>query len=130
MIVGNGIQLIKLWLEVGQTEQERRMTARIHDPLRQWKLSPMDVESWPRWYEYSRARDEMFKATDTKHAPWYILRSDDKRRARLNCLSYLLKLIPYQKLPRPTVKLPARSKKHRYDDQATLKGRRFVREKY
>jgi polyphosphate kinase 2 len=130
MIVGNGIQLIKLWLEVGQQEQERRMTARINDPLRQWKLSPMDVESWPRWYEYSRARDKMLEATDTKHAPWYILRSDDKRRARLNCLSYLLKLIPYQKLQRPHVKLPARWRKHRYDDQATLKGRRFVREKY
>jgi polyphosphate kinase 2 len=130
MIVGNGIQLIKLWLEVGQDEQERRMTARINDPLRQWKLSPMDVESWPRWYEYSRARDRMFEATDTKHAPWYILRSDDKRRARLNCIAYLLKLIPYQKLPRPHVKMPARWKKHRYDDQATLEGRRFVREKY
>ena len=84
VIVDNGIQLIKIWLEVGQAEQERRMTARIEDPLRQWKLSPMDVDSWPRWYEYSRARDRMLEATDTKHAPWYILRSDDKRRARLN----------------------------------------------
>ena len=89
-IVANGIQLIKIWLEVGQEEQERRMTARIEDPLRQWKLSPMDVESWPRWYEYSRARDRMLEATDTKHAPWYVLRSDDKRRARLNCLAHIL----------------------------------------
>ena len=75
------------------------MTARIEDPLRQWKLSPMDVESWPRWYEYSRARDRMLEATDTKHAPWYILRSDDKRRARLNCLAHILGSIPYKKMP-------------------------------
>ena len=129
-IVGSGIQLIKLWLEVGQQEQERRMTARIDDPMRQWKLSPMDVESWPRWYEYSRARDRMFEATDTKHAPWYILRSDDKRRARLNCLSHILDLIPYKPLRHEKVKLPKRWTKHRYDDQASLKGRRFVAEKY
>jgi polyphosphate kinase 2 len=130
MMMGNGIQLIKLWLEVGQEEQERRMTARIHDPLRQWKLSPMDVESWPRWYDYSRARDAMFDATDTKHAPWYVLRSDDKKRARLNCIAHILKTIPWKPVDRPEVKLPARSKEHRYDDQAALKGRRFVREKY
>jgi polyphosphate kinase 2 len=129
-IIGNGIQLIKLWLEVGQEEQERRMTARIEDPLRQWKLSPMDLKSWPRWYEYSRARDRMFEATDTKEAPWYILRSDDKRRARLNCLAHILQLIPYEELPRKKVKLPKRSTKERYDDQASLKGRRFVAEKH
>jgi polyphosphate kinase 2 len=130
MIVGNGIQLIKVWLEVGQEEQERRMTARIDDPLRQWKLSPMDLESWPRWYEYSRARDKMFDATDTKHAPWYIVRSDDKRRARLNCISHILGLIPYKSLPHEKVKLPKRWKTHEYDDQASLKGRRFVAERY
>jgi polyphosphate kinase 2 (PPK2 family) len=129
-IVRNGIQLIKLWLEVGQEEQERRMTARIDDPLRQWKLSPMDLESWPRWYEYSRARDRMFEATDTKHAPWYVLRSDDKKRARLNCLTHILGLIPYKKVRHEKVKLPKRWKKHRYDDNASLKGRRFVPEKY
>jgi len=129
-IVGTGIQLIKLWLEVGQDEQERRMQARIDDPLRQWKLSPMDLESWPRWYDYSRARDRMFEATDTKHAPWYVVRSDDKKRARLDCLSHILRLIPYKKLHHDKVKLPKRSKKHRYDDQASLKGRRFVAEKY
>jgi polyphosphate kinase 2 len=129
-IVGSGIQLIKLWLEVGQQEQERRMSARIEDPLRQWKLSPMDLESWPRWYEYSRARDRMFEATDTKHAPWHILRSDDKRRARLNCLSHILELIPYKTVARAKVKLPKRWKKHRYDDQASLKGRKFVAEKF
>jgi polyphosphate kinase 2 len=130
LIVGNGIQLIKLWLEVGQKEQERRMNARIEDPLRQWKLSPMDIESWPRWYEYSRARDRMFEATDTKHAPWYILRSDDKRRARLNCLAHVLELIPWKTLPHEKVKLPKRRTKDRYDDQASLKGRRFVAERY
>ena len=129
-IVGNGIQLIKIWLEVGQEEQERRMTARIEDPLRQWKLSPMDVDSWPRWYDYSRARDRMLEATDTKHAPWYILRSDDKRRARLNCLAHILRLIPYKKVPRDRVKLPKRSTKNRYDDQASLRGRRFVAAQY
>jgi polyphosphate kinase 2 len=130
LVVRTGIQLIKFWLEVGQDEQERRMQARIDDPLRQWKLSPMDVESWPRWYEYSRARDRMLEMTDTKDAPWYILRSDDKRRARLNCLAHILKVIPYKTLPRDKVKLPKRWKQHRYDDQAPLKGRRFVPEKY
>jgi polyphosphate kinase 2 len=130
VIVANGIQLIKLWLEVGKEEQERRMTARIDDPLRQWKLSPMDLDSWPRWYDYSRARDRMFEVTDTKHAPWYILRSDDKRRARLNCITHILGLIPYEDVPRKKVKLPPRSKKGHYDDQASLKGRRFVAEKY
>jgi polyphosphate kinase 2 len=130
VIVRNGIQLIKYWLEVGQEEQTRRMTARIDDPLRQWKLSPMDLESWPRWYEYSRARDRMLKETDTKHAPWYILRSDDKRRARLNCLAHILKQIPYKVVPHDKVKLPKRSTKHRYDDDASLKGRQFVAETY
>jgi polyphosphate kinase 2 len=130
LIVGSGIQLIKLWLEVGQEEQVRRMTARIDDPLRQWKLSPMDLESWPRWYEYSLARDRMLKHTDTKHAPWHILRSDDKKRARLNCIAHLLKLIPYEDVPRKKVKLPKRWTKNRYDDQASLKGRKFVPEKY
>lgn len=129
-IVKNGIQLIKLWLEVGQDEQLRRMTARVDDPLRQWKLSPMDVESWPLWYEYSRARDRMLAATDTKEAPWYVLRSDDKRRARLNCLSHILGLIPYKRVPREKVKLPGRRKKNRYDDEASLEGKRFVAEKW
>jgi polyphosphate kinase 2 len=130
LVVENGIQLVKIWLEVGQEEQERRMKARISDPLRQWKLSPMDLESWPHWYDYSRARDQMLEATDTKEAPWYILRSDDKRRARLNCLAQILELIKYKELPRKKVKLPARSNKHRYDDQASLKGRRFVPDRY
>jgi polyphosphate kinase 2 len=129
-IVDAGIRLVKYWLEVGNKEQERRFAARITDPLRQWKLSVMDLPSREKWYEYSRARDAMLKATDTKHAPWHILRSDDKKRARLNCIAHLLEQIPYKKLPKPKIDLPKRSKKHEYDDQATLKGRRFVPEKY
>jgi len=129
-IVDAGILLIKIWLEVGQDEQERRFTARINDPLRQWKLSPMDIESYGRWYDYSRARDMMLKATDTKHAPWHIVRSDDKRRARLNCISHILRMIPFKTVSRAKVKLPKRSNKHKYDDQVTLKGMKFVAEKY
>ena len=129
-IVDGGITLIKLWLEVGKEEQERRFAARIGDPLRQWKLSPMDIESWKRWYDYSRARDMMLKVTDSKHAPWYIVRSDDKRRARLNCISHILKQIPFKKVPRAKVVLPKRSDKGKYDDRGTLKGRHFVPESY
>ena len=127
-IVQSGIVLIKFWLEVGQEEQRRRFEARIEDPLRQWKLSPMDVESYPRWYSYSRARDMMLATTDTKEAPWYIVRSDDKRRARLNCISHFLSLIPYKGVRREKIKLPKRSQKGQYDDQATMAGRKFVRE--
>ena len=129
-IVDGGIQLIKYWLEVSNEEQSRRFEARIHDPLRQWKLSPVDLPSREKWYEYSRARDLMLEATDTKHAPWYILNSDDKKRARLNCITHLLSLIPYKDVPRAKIKLPQRSKKGAYDDQATLKGRNFIPEQY
>jgi len=129
-MVDAGIILIKYWMEVGKKEQERRFHARIEDPLRQWKLSPMDLESFRRWYEYSRARDMMMKATDTKHAPWYVVRSDDKKKARLNCISHLLSKIPYGKAPREKVKLPKRKNKDAYDDQAPLKGRHHVPEKY
>jgi polyphosphate kinase 2 len=129
-IIDAGIILIKYWLEVSNKEQERRFGARITDPLRQWKLSVIDLPSREKWYEYSRARDAMFKATDTKHAPWHILRSNDKKRARLNCIAHLLGQISYKKLARGKIDLPKRSKKHEYDDQAALKGRRFVPEKY
>ena len=129
-IVDAGITLIKYWMEVGKKEQERRFEARIKDPLRQWKLSPMDLESFRRWYEFSRARDKMLAATDSKHAPWYLVRSDDKKKARLNCISHLLSMIPYGKVPRDKVRLPKRKNKDSYDDQAPLKGRRFVPEKY
>jgi polyphosphate kinase 2 len=125
-VVNAGIVLIKLWLEVGPEEQDKRFAARISDPLRQWKLSPMDVQSYSRWYDYSRARDSMFKYTDSKHAPWFIVRSDDKRRARLNCIGHILATIPYKKISRPKIKLPKRSNKHAYDDRVSLKGRHFV----
>jgi len=129
-IVDGGIILLKYWLEVGKKEQQRRFDARIKDPLRQWKLSPMDLESFRRWYDFSRARDLMLKATDSKHAPWFIVRSDDKRRARLNCISHLLSNIPHGKAPRPKVSLPARKNQGHYDDQAPLKGRHFIPEKF
>jgi polyphosphate kinase len=129
-ITNAGIILIKFWLEVGQEEQQRRFEARIEDPIRQWKLSPMDLESYSRWYAYSRARDMMLETTDTKEAPWHIVRSNDKRRARLNCIAHLLSLIPYKEVERDKIKLPKRSAKGEYDDQATLKGRTFVPEKY
>jgi polyphosphate kinase len=129
-LVDGGVQLIKYWLEVSNEEQSRRFEARIHDPLRQWKLSPVDLPSREKWYEYSRARDLMLEATDTKHAPWYLLNSDDKKRARLNCISHLLSIIPYKDVPREKIKLPERSKKGAYDDQATLKGHNFISERY
>ena len=129
-MVDAGILLTKYWLEVGNKEQKRRFEARINDPLRQWKLSPMDLPSRSKWYQYSRARDRMLDATDTKHAPWYIVASDDKKRARLNCIAHLLSLIPYKRLPRDDVKLPKRSTKDAYDDEATMKGRKFIPQKY
>jgi polyphosphate kinase 2 len=129
-IVKAGIILIKFWLEVGQEEQERRFRARMEDPLRQWKLSPMDLESYARWEAYSEARDMMLATTDTEDAPWHIVRSDDKRRARLNCIAHFLSLIPYKEVSRDKIKLPKRVSKEGYDDQAALQGRNFVPEKY
>lgn len=130
VFVGNGITLIKYWLEVGNSEQKRRFEARIGDRLRQWKLSAMDLPSRERWFEYSRARDLMFEATDTDEAPWHVVRSDDKKRARLNCIAHLLSIIPYEPISRPEVKLPKRSTKHAYDDEATIKDRRWIPEKF
>ena len=129
-MVQNGLLLIKFWLEVGNKEQARRFEARITDPLRQWKLSAMDLPSRARWYEYSRARDAMLAATDTDAAPWHIVRSDDKRRARLNAIAHLLTLVPHRRVARAKVTLPRRSHKHAYDDEASLEGRRFVPERY
>ena len=129
-LVDGGTRLIKIWLEVGQEEQERRFKARIEDPLRQWKLSPMDVESYKRWYDYSIARDLMLEHTDTDFAPWHIVRSDDKKRARLNCIAHILSRIPYEKVKHEKVKLPSRSQKKKYDDHATIAGRRFAEERY
>ncbi len=130
MMVENNIILVKYWLEVSNDEQARRFKARIDDPLRQWKLSRTDIPSRVKWFEYSRARDLMFEASDTKHSPWFIVPSDDKKRARLNCIHHLLSRIPYGKVPREKVKLADRSTKNAYDDQRSLKGRRFIPQKY
>jgi polyphosphate kinase len=116
--VESGIQLIKYWFEINQDEQTRRFQSRINDPRKIWKLSPMDLESHRRWYDYSRARDDMLVATDMPHAPWYIVDADDKRRARLNCISHLLSLIPYRELDREKLKLPRRQKPHGYAEPA------------
>jgi polyphosphate kinase len=125
-MMDGGILLVKYWLDVGMKEQERRFKDRIHDVRKTWKLSPMDTASYKRWYDYSRARDAMLTATDTDFAPWYIVRSDDKNRARLNCISHLLSLIPYTDPQLEEVKLGKRNLKDKYDDEASLKGRRFI----
>jgi polyphosphate kinase 2 len=109
-MVDSGIILLKYWLEVSPEEQTRRLKSRIDDGRKIWKLSPMDLKSYSRWYDYSRARDEMFAATDTGFAPWYVVRSEDKRRGRLNMISHLLERIPYEDTPRAKVKLPDRQK--------------------
>lgn len=129
-IVASGIKLVKYWLEVNNDEQKRRFEARIDDPLRQWKLSPMDLPSRERWYEYSKARDMMLDATDTEWSPWHIIHSDDKKRARLNCLSHFLSLFPYEPVPREKVKLPERSLQHSYDDETPMQNRHWIPEKY
>ena len=129
-ITENGIRLIKYWLEVSNKEQKERFEARVEDPMRQWKLSDMDLPSRERWYDYSHARDKMLEATDTKHAPWHLISSDDKRRARLNLISHFLKLIPYKAAAPKKVKLPTRDKSKAYDDEASIKDRRWIEEKF
>ncbi|MGK7871920.1 MAG: polyphosphate kinase 2 [Xenococcaceae cyanobacterium] len=129
-IVDSGIKLIKYWLDTSIEEQERRFKGRINDARKVWKLSPMDVESYKRWYDYSRARDDLLVASDTDSAPWYIVPADDKKRARLNCISHLLSLIPYQDLPREKVKLGERDMTGKYDDQLSPDERRFIPQKY
>ena len=129
-MIDSGIQLIKYWFDISMDEQERRFQARIDDPRKIWKLSPMDVASFKRWYDYSRARDDMLAATSTGWAPWYIVPADNKRRARLNCISHLLSMIPYKKLSREEVQLGKRSMKGRYDDKGSISQFRFIPEKY
>jgi polyphosphate kinase 2 len=130
-LVEDGVILVKYWLSVGNEEQERRFRARIQDPMRQWKLSPIDLEARRRWYEYSRARDAMFVASDTAHAPWYVVRADDKRRARLNCISHLLSVIPYEDVVRhEKVELPKRDPSGSYDDVEALESRRSIPEPF
>ena len=127
-IVESGVKLIKYWLEVSPEEQTRRLTDRIDDPRKIWKLSPMDLKSYSRWYDYSRARDDMFAATDTGFAPWFVVRSDDKRRARLNLIRHLLAQIPYKKLKREKIELPKRQKRHGYREPAYAY--KYVEEQY
>jgi polyphosphate kinase 2 len=129
-LIGGGIILIKLWLEVGNDEQEKRFEARIDDPVRQWKLSPMDLPARSRWYDYSRARDRMLAKTDTRLSPWFLVHSDDKKTARLNTIEHILSLIPYKKIPHKKVKLASRSEKGSYDDEKSIARRRWVRERY
>lgn len=119
VLVSNGIILLKYWLEVSEKEQHRRFLARIEDPSKRWKLSPMDLESHRRWYDYSRARDAMLAATDTPWAPWYIVPSDDKKRARLNCIADILGRIPYEEVPYTPPKLPRRQKPKGYKEDKT-----------
>jgi len=125
-MITHGLQLIKYWFDVSMDEQERRFRKRATDPRRIWKLSPMDVASFNRWYDYSRARDAMLKATDTDDTPWHIVQADDKKRARLNCIAHLLKQIPYKDLTGKQVKLGKRKTKGKYDDEARMASRRFV----
>lgn len=125
-----GILLIKYWFDVGMDVQEKRFRARISDPRKTWKLSPMDVESFNRWYDYSRARDDMLTATSTEHAPWHIVRSDDKKRARLNCITHLLSQFPYKEQPRPKVDFGKRKTKGSYDDMAFVTQFGHIPEKY
>ncbi|WP_417349924.1 polyphosphate kinase 2 [Ferrimonas sp.] len=129
-IADSGIILIKYWFEISMEEQERRFKARIKDPRKTWKLSPMDLESYHRWYEYSRARDAMFAATHNKHAPWHIVRSDDKKRARLNCISHFLSQFPYEEVDRDKVKLGKRLLNGEYDDKASIADYPFIKEPF
>ena len=129
-IVQSGIQLIKYYFDVSFEEQRRRFRSRIEDPTKHWKLSPTDLESQRLWYEYSRARDEMFAKTSPGYAPWYIIPSNDKRRARLNCISHLLSMFPYEEIPFEVPKIPGRKTKHAYDDEASLAGQTFVPQRY
>jgi len=115
-VVNSGITLVKYWLEVSEDEQQRRFESRIADARKIWKLSPMDVKAASRWYDYSRARDDMLLATDTQFAPWHILDSNDQRRGRLNCISHFLSLIPYKEVKREKIKLPKRQKRKGYVD--------------
>ena len=123
VIVQSGVILVKYWFEIGQEEQTRRFRSRMTDGRKLWKLSPMDLESHRRWYDYSRARDEMLMATDTTAAPWYIVNADDKKRARLNCIAHLLSLIHYEDVTPKMVKLQRRQKAHGYEEPATRPSR-------
>ena len=129
-ITERGVLLIKYWFDVSMEEQERRFQSRIEDLRKIWKLSPMDLESYKRWYQYSKARDRMLEATDTEHAPWHIVHSNNKRLARLNCIAHFLSQIPYKELPGEKINLGNRNKKGEYDDTDSLESRQFIPEIY
>jgi polyphosphate kinase len=129
-ILASGIILVKFWMEVDRDEQEKRFRERIHDPMKQWKLSPIDLAAYARWYDYSRARDLMLEATDTPECPWHIVNANDQKRARLNLIARLLELVPPGKVKRPKVHLPKRSNKNEYDDAKSIRGRNFVPERF
>jgi polyphosphate kinase len=129
MLIRSGVKLIKYWFSVSNEEQERRFQARANDPMRRWKLSPMDVTAREKWVEYSRAKDEMFRYTDIKHAPWYVVNADDKRRARLNCIRHLLTMVPYEDLTPPPLELPPRQPEQGYV-RPPLEEQTFVPEHY
>jgi polyphosphate kinase 2 len=129
MLIRSGIILIKYWFSVSDEEQERRFQARLHDPTKRWKLSPMDLESRRRWEDYSKAKDEMFAYTDIKQAPWYVVNADSKRKARLNCISHLLSMIPYEDLTPSKIKLPPREDKKGYE-RPPITDQTFVPEIY
>jgi len=128
LLKNNGIILIKYWFEVSEKEQHRRFLRRIEDPMRRWKLSPMDLESHRRWYDYSRARDAMFAATDTAQSPWHVVQADDKMRARLNCISHLLSVVPWERIRQEKVTLPDRQRPKGY--KAPDWNYRWIPEKY
>jgi polyphosphate kinase 2 (PPK2 family) len=129
-ITESGILLVKYWLDTSMEEQEKRFKDRMDDPRKIWKLSPMDIESYQRWYDYSRARDAMLDATDKDYAPWYIVPANDKKRARLNCISHFLSLIPYEEIPNEKINLGKRHLKNCYDDHLPPEERRFIPQRY
>ena len=129
MLLGSGIKVIKYWFSISDEEQERRFQARAKDPLKRWKLSPMDVKSRAKWVDYSRAKDDMFAVTDIDEAPWYVVHADDKRRARLNCITHLLTLVPYEDLTPPPIKLPRRQSDANYV-RPPIESQKFVDEVY
>ena len=129
-IIDSEIILIKYWLDTSMEEQENRFKQRIEDPRKIWKLSPMDIESYKRWYDYSRARDDMLIATDTDYSPWYIVPADNKKRARLNCISHFLSLIPYEDLTPEKIKLGDRDLENKYDDRLSTEELHFIPQKY
>jgi len=129
MMIRSGIILIKYWFSVSDKEQERRFIQRIEDPTRRWKISPMDMAARTKWVEYSKAKDEMFSYTDTKQSPWFVVEADDKRRARLNCISHLLSMITYKNVPREKIILPPLEKDKSYV-RPPMSEQTFVPERY